>query len=117
MSEDTGQDGRFFTPRPPAPLNLDLASLSGGGAYPAQFYGETHDGRAVYVRYRGGALSVQIAPEPGEDAVRGETVLDWDDGPPWDGELSRRSSAAWPGSRSTARCPRKQTPTRRTIKT
>lgn len=41
-------------------LDLDLAKISGGGSCPTQFFGETLDGREVYVRYRGGQLSVDL---------------------------------------------------------
>src|SRR6478736_5784447 len=45
------------------PLQLDLATLEGGGSCPAEFFGETTDGQEVYVRYRNGWLSVQRGEE------------------------------------------------------
>ncbi|MDO8838459.1 MAG: hypothetical protein Q7V31_05980 [Parvibaculum sp.] len=61
-------NNRFLTPPPLEPLNLDLASLGGGGWAPAEFEGETHDGRKVYCRYRGGWLQVFVADAPGKEA-------------------------------------------------
>lgn len=79
----------FHTPELPAPLGLDLHKLHGGGSCPSQFYGETHDGLDVYVRYRGGALRVYVGDEPGDDALRGgNCILDADIGPPFDGSMS-----------------------------
>jgi hypothetical protein len=49
----------FFTRPELPPLNLDLVALNGGGSCPSQFYGETVDGRPVYIRYRGGSFSVR----------------------------------------------------------
>ena len=42
------------------PVHMDLARLRGGGCAPAQFDGQTQDGRAVYIRYRGGGLSMDL---------------------------------------------------------
>lgn len=79
----------FHTPELPAPLGLDLPKLRGGGSCPSQFYGETHDGLDVYVRYRGGSLRVHVGYEPGDDALRdGNCILDADIGPPFDGSMS-----------------------------
>ncbi|MBB3571784.1 hypothetical protein [Rhizobium sp. BK491] len=50
---------RFFRPSI-KPLNLDLAKLRCVGSCPTQGYGETHDGRQVYIGYRGGRLSVEL---------------------------------------------------------
>lgn len=79
----------FHTPKRPDPLKLDLAALAGGGSCPAQFEGQTHEGQDVYVRYRGGGLTVDIAKKKGmsvfDDARR---VLDADIGPPYDGSMS-----------------------------
>lgn len=58
---------RYFTPPKVDPINLDVASLYGGGYAPAQFEGETHDGREIYCRYRDGQLTVQVAENPGEE--------------------------------------------------
>lgn len=57
----------YYT-RPALPqLGLDLVKVRGGGSVPSQFWGRTTDNRPVYIRYRGGGLSVQIgaigAPE------------------------------------------------------
>jgi hypothetical protein len=68
------------------PLNLDLARLEGGGYAPAQFFGETRDGREVYVRYRGGGLSVRVANEP--DTPDETRILDVTAGPALHGGLS-----------------------------
>jgi hypothetical protein len=77
---------RYFTPPRVEPLNLDLARLGGGGYAPAQFEGETHDGREVYIRYRGGGFSVTVANGPG---VADETcILDVQIGPPLHGGIS-----------------------------
>lgn len=78
----------FHTPSLPPPLLLDLRHLEGGGSLPSQFYGSTHDNRDVYVRYRGGNLSVDIANAPGEEALDGTRVLDVMIGPPLDGTMS-----------------------------
>lgn len=48
----------WFTPPKLPPLALKLKSLEGGGRSPAKFYGETEDGRPVYVRYRGGWIQL-----------------------------------------------------------
>jgi hypothetical protein len=76
---------RYFTPPKLASLNLDLARLAGGGYAPAQFFGETHDGREVYIRYRGGNFSVTLANEPG---VADDTCVDERIGPPLHGGIS-----------------------------
>lgn len=47
-------------------------------ACPAQWEGTTDDGRAVYVRFRWGYLSVCLSPQPSEDvddAVGGDEVF------------------------------------------
>ncbi len=86
---DPIQERRFFTPPKLRPLNLDLASLDGGGWAPAQYEGKTHDGRHVYCRYRGGGLSVWIANEPGANAYsEGACILEERIGPPYHGGLS-----------------------------
>ncbi|WP_421979204.1 hypothetical protein [Roseibium sp.] len=74
----------FHTPHLPLSLNLDLASLRGGGSYPSQFYGETQEGREIYVRYRGGHLSVEQSDNDG----RKTRLLETDIGPPHDGSMS-----------------------------
>lgn len=79
----------FHTPELPDPLNLDLARLRGGGSCPSQFYGETHDGLDIYVRYRSGRLRVHIGTEPGDDAYHdGNCILEADIGHPLDGSIS-----------------------------
>jgi hypothetical protein len=79
----------FFTPPRLEPLHLDVVSLSGGGVSPAQFYGQTSDGRNIYCRYRGGWLSVHLSLEPGGDAyVEGTTLLEANIGPGLHGGLS-----------------------------
>lgn len=78
----------FHTPRPPDPLALDLASLTGGGSCPSQFYGQTYDDREVYVRYRGGCLSVRIGAQPGDDPVSAKPLLEVDIGPTYDGSIT-----------------------------
>lgn len=78
----------FHTPELPAPLNLDLASLAGGGAAPSQFYGKTQDGQDVYVRYRGGWISLRIGKRAGEDALATPPLIDAKVGPDFDGCLS-----------------------------
>jgi len=78
----------FHTPAPPTPLGLDLAALSGGGSLPSQFYGMTHDGREVYVRYRGGGLRVEVAKTPGAELLDPEIVLEADIGPYLDGYMT-----------------------------
>lgn len=82
---------RFFTPPKLPPLNLDLTRLSGGGWCPAEFEGETDDGRHVYCRYRGGWVQVWVGNEPGLDAYvdeGGNCVVDQRIGPPYHGGLS-----------------------------
>lgn len=74
----------FHTPQLPEPLDLDLAHLSGGGACPSQFTGETHDGTEIYVRYRGGRLTVGITDQQG---TRNE-ILRCEIGPHLDGSIS-----------------------------
>ncbi len=83
------QTARFFTPPRLTSLDLDLASLTGGGWAPAQYSGETPDGRDVFCRYRGGRLSVTVANEPGADVLRnGTCLLEERIGPPLHGGLS-----------------------------
>ena len=78
----------FHTPQLPQPLSLDFADLSGGGAAPSQFYGRTHDGREVYVRYRSGILRVEVAKKPDADFLDPEVLLDVDIGPGLDGYIT-----------------------------
>lgn len=78
----------FFTPPKIPKVDLDLVDLAGGGAAPTQFDGTTRDGRHVYVRYRGGGLTIDVAKEPGGDALIGDCVLDVQLGPIYDGAIS-----------------------------
>jgi hypothetical protein len=79
----------FFTPPRLAPLDLDVVSLSGGGWAPAQFEGQTSDGKNVYCRYRGGWLGVHISRTSGGEAYReGEVLLHVGIGPGLHGALS-----------------------------
>jgi hypothetical protein len=93
---------RYFTPPKAVPLNLDLAQLGGGGYAPAQFFGETHDGREVYIRYRGGNFSVSL--EDGPDAA-GETILDMKIGPPLHGGISIEQVCNYFGITINGACP------------
>ncbi|MGV7218979.1 hypothetical protein [Bradyrhizobium sp. UFLA05-112] len=77
---------RYFTPPKVEPLSLDLARLSGGGYAPAQFWGETQEGKEVYIRYRGGNFSVTLTNEPG--VADGTRLLDVGFGPPLHGGMS-----------------------------
>ncbi|MBI3198374.1 MAG: hypothetical protein HYZ40_12890 [Rhodospirillales bacterium] len=49
----------FFSRPNLKPLNIDLISIEGGGSRPSQFWGQTVDGRAIYIRYRGGHFGVE----------------------------------------------------------
>jgi hypothetical protein len=70
------------------PLGLDLAEISGGGGMPAQFEGRTVDGRYVYIRYRGGQLSVHLgAPNGSDSPLDTEELLSTSIGPPLDGYI------------------------------
>ena len=82
------RESRFFTPPEVPRVNLHVTSLVGGGACPAQYWGETPDGRKVYIRYRGGYLSIHVGGEDEAEAAAGEKVLDLRLGPPLDGHLS-----------------------------
>lgn len=87
----------FHSPSRPKPLGLDLAWLKGGGACPAQFEGETQDGRGVYVRYRGGELSVDVAETCDQDFMDWPQVLQADIGPHLDGVLSLYQACCYAG--------------------
>lgn len=88
---------RFFTPPNVPKVNLRVTSLRGGGACPSQYRGQTPDGRDVYIRYRGGYLSIDVAPESGEQAPIKGNVLYILLGPPLDGELSAQQLIALTG--------------------
>lgn len=81
---------RFFTPPKIPKVDVRVMSLSGGGACPSQYRGQTPDGREVYIRYRGGLLSIDVAHAPSEEAHSGTKVLNIELGPPLDGTLSAR---------------------------
>lgn len=79
----------FHTPERPEPLGLDLAKLDGGGSSPSQFYGKTHDGLDVYVRYRSGVLRVHVANVPGNRALDdSQCILQTQIGTQYDGTIS-----------------------------
>jgi hypothetical protein len=79
---------RFFKPPNVPKVDLRVTSLCGGGACPSQYSGETPDGREVYIRYRNGFLSIDVADEPSEELRYNRNFLDIKLGPPLDGELS-----------------------------
>ena len=79
---------RFFTPPNVPKVDLRVTSLRGGGACPSQYWGQTPDGREVYIRYINGYLSIDVAEKQGEEAPYNGGVLDVHIGPPLDGELS-----------------------------
>lgn len=81
---------RFFTPPKVPKVDIRVASLRGGGACPSQYWGQTLDGREVYIRYRGGYLSIDAANNPNEEARRQGDLLGIQLGPPLDGELSAK---------------------------
>lgn len=88
---------RFFTPPNVPKVDLHVTSLRGGGACPSQYWGQTPDGREVFIRYRYGFLSVDVAEEPGEEVLYNRGFLDIELGPPLDGELSARQLIALTG--------------------
>lgn len=88
---------RFFTPPNVPKVDLRVTSLRGGGACPSQYWGQTPDGREVYIRYRGGFLSVDVAEKPGEETLYYRGFLDIELGPPLDGEMSARQLIALTG--------------------
>ncbi len=79
---------RYFTPPEVPKIDLHVASLRGGGACPSQYWGSTSDDREVYIRYRGGNLTIDVASQPGEKARKDDNVLDVQLGPPLDGSIS-----------------------------
>ncbi len=95
----------FHTPKLPPPLNLDLAELSGGGSCPTQFYGKTHDGRDVYVRYRGGQLRVQVAARIGDNVHDAAPLVDIGLGPMADGDIRLSDFCRWFGVTINGRVP------------
>lgn len=88
---------RFFTPPNVPKLDLRVTSLRGGGACPSQYWGQTPDGREVYIRYRNGYLTIDVAEQQGEEAPCNGGVLDVHIGPPLDGELSAKQLIALTG--------------------
>jgi len=99
-----GQD-RYFTPPKVPKIDLHVISLHGGGACPSQYWGHTPDGREVYVRYRGGNLTIDIAASPGEEAGLRGGILNVRLGPPLDGTLSAEQLIALTGLRVDDRLP------------
>ena len=76
----------FYT-RPNLPnLGIDLVKLEGGGSCPSQFEGKTTDGRSIYIRYRGGRFSVQVA-DIGQSVYRGDELINATIGPWLHGDM------------------------------
>lgn len=88
---------RFFTPPDVPKVDLRVTSLRGGGACPSQYWGQTPDGREVYIRYRNGYLSIDVAEKQGDKAPYNGGVLDVHIGPPLDGVLSAKQLIALTG--------------------
>lgn len=88
---------RFFTPPKVPKVDLRVTSLRGGGACPSQYWGQTPDGREVYIRYRDGFLSFDVAEEPDEEVLYNRDFFDIQLGPPLDGELSAKQLLALTG--------------------
>lgn len=88
---------RFFTPPNVSKVDLRVTSLRGGGACPSQYWGQTPDGREVYIRYRNGYLSIDVAEKQGGEAPYNGGVLDVHIGPPLDGEISAQQLIALTG--------------------
>ncbi len=74
------------------------------GACPAQWEGQTDDGRFVYARYRWGFLTIGIGDSP-DSAVahEGGTVFEWENPDHWDGYMEReellhltKDAISWP---------------------
>jgi hypothetical protein len=75
----------FYT-RPNLPATgLDLADLEGGGSCPAQFFGHTVDGRAVYIRYPGGRFTVECSDA--HEARPARVLIDANIGPWLHGDM------------------------------
>ena len=58
------------------------------GACPSQWEGSLDDGRAIYIRYRHGYLSIRLSEEPTDDimkAVGGKEAFGTGYGDGWDG--------------------------------
>lgn len=74
------------------PLPTVISLVQTCGACPSQWDGVLDDGRAIYVRYRWGWLSVRVSTK--EDAqeefgaVRGEEIFGEQLGDNWDGVLT-----------------------------
>ncbi len=62
-------------------IALDLVEVSGGGSCPSQFYGTASDGEEIYIRYRGGGLSIS------KDGVGGKTLYSETFGPRYHGDI------------------------------
>lgn len=88
---------RFFTPPNIPKVDVRVTSLRGGGACPSQYWGQTPDGREVYIRYRNGYLLIDVAEKQGEETPYNGGVLDVHIGPPLDGELSAQQLVSLTG--------------------
>ncbi len=77
-THQTVESSMFFSRPDLKPLNIDLISIKGGGSCPSQFWGQTADGRSIYIRYRGGHFSVECG---------GVELIDASIGPGFHGDL------------------------------
>ena len=68
-------------------LDLDKASVWGGGSCPTQFKGMTTDGKPFYIRYRGGTLSIELGDSAYTAFENFRTLLEQDIGPPLHGDI------------------------------
>ena len=84
----------FFTPPRVPRVNLHIASIWGG---PTHFRGETPDKRDVYIRYRGGYLSIDVATQPGSTVSDRVKLLNIQLGPPLDYSMSLKTLVALTG--------------------
>ncbi|MEM7444207.1 MAG: hypothetical protein AAF414_12855 [Pseudomonadota bacterium] len=91
------RESRFFTPPAVPKVDLHVTSLYGGGECPSQYDGHTTDGREVYVRYRGGRLTIHVVLSAGEEPASSEKILDVIVGPPLDGALSSQQLVSLTG--------------------
>ncbi|MEP1230068.1 MAG: hypothetical protein ABJG88_05280 [Litorimonas sp.] len=65
-----------------------MKSLSGGGQFPSQYYGETHDGIKVYCRYRYGTMEVRLSSILENDHGKMVHLMYADVGSRYDGFIS-----------------------------
>lgn len=91
------QTNRFFTPPELPKVDLRVTSLRGGGACPSQYWGQTTDGREVYIRYRNGYLTIDVAQSHQDEAPCDDNLLCVQIGPPLDGGLSASQLIALTG--------------------